>query len=373
MSRITLALLFLLTGAFVSNAQFSIGSGDKVIQFSGYVVTFYNHRFYQSGETDKSKDRMNLDFAVFRVDGMANRHIHYTLQMNVPAVSAVDATDEFLMQATVEYRNRKDNFNISAGYDKLPFSRASMLAMRESMFMQRPEMSRGKTFNRRDLGVTLEKNFFNKRLNIYGGMYTGMGPASIIGDNDPSGKFLYVGRVEASYPARFRYMEVDANHIRVPNFSLGFGGMHSEKKTTTGTDYPFLTVDGKKQSYSLDFSAQYMGFSFFWEYVAFRITPNDRTYLYGKPTNYYLAQGLTSQVNYHIKPLKSVIGIRYDEFNPNDILTTDRIETLSFGYDFLIDGMNHCIKIHYFKRLKDPNTSKVWADDQIRVGWQYVF
>lgn len=352
--------------------QFTLASDQKVIQFSGYIVPFFNYRFYASDETDFSKNRFNMDFAVIRMDGMSGKHIHYEIQMNLPAIYSTDLSDEFLMQSTIEWRTRKDDFNARLGYDKIPFSRASLNPQTASIFMQRPEMVRGKTFNRRDCGITLEKNFWNKRLNIYTGVYTGQGINSIIGDNDKNGKFLYAARMEASYPARSRFEEVDLNHLAIPNFSAAASVMYTEKSVTTGIDYPILTVDGKKFSYEYDASVSYKGFTFLGEYTAYKITPQDTTLLYGKPTDYYVANGYYLTATYASKKWKSVFGIRYDSFNPSDLVLYDRKNTLGIGYDYMLDGLNSVIKVHFFKRMKD-GTAQAWSEDQLRIGWQYKF
>ena len=92
------------------NAQFSISSYNKNLQISGYVVGFYNQRFYDAAETNRDKNRFNLDFAVIRFQAANERRIRCELQVNLPAIYSTDPTDEFLMQATAEYRNRKNNF-----------------------------------------------------------------------------------------------------------------------------------------------------------------------------------------------------------------------------------------------------------------------
>ena len=372
MKKLVIFLIIVTAGFYHVKAQFTMVSSDKVLQISGYILPFVNYRFYDATETDRDKNRMNMDFAVIRVDGMSGKHIHYEIQLNMPAIYSADLSDEFLMQSTIEWRTSKDNFNIRAGYDKLPFSRASLNPQTASAFMQRPEVVRGKTFNRRDCGITLEKNFFSKRLNFYGGVYTGQGINSIIGDNDPNGKFLYVGRAEASYPARSRFEELDLHHVQIPNFAIGASAMYSEKSITTGTDYPILTVDGQKFAYEVDASFSYKGFALLGEYVVYRITPNDTGLLFGKPTDYYLASGYYAMANYTARKINSVFALRYDVFNPSDLVQFDARKTLSIGYDFMMDGFNSVIKLHYFNRLKDC-TIDPWSEDQIRIGWQFKF
>jgi len=367
-----IVLAILLSFQTISEAQYSLSTGDKVLQFSGYIVPFFNYRFYDANIADYSKNRFNMDYAVFRADGMSGNHIHYEIQLNFPAIYSSDVSDELLMQSTIEWRTRKDNFNIQFGYDKLPFSRASMTSLNKSIWMQRPEVVRSKTLNRRDAGITIEKNFFNKRLNFYGGVYTGQGIESIVGDNDKNGKYLYVGRVEASFPAKPIDGDVDMNHVRIPNVSLGYSMMYTEKTVTTGTDYPLLTVDGKKRSQSIDGSIFYKGLVLSAEYIVYRVEPNDITFLYGKPTHYYLASGYYLNACYNIRKLKSTVAVRYDSFDPSDLLEGNARGTISYGYVYHLDGMNSCIKIQYFKRLQD-GSYPVWSEDQLRVGWLFKF
>lgn len=368
-------LLFIFCAPFFGFSQFTVASGDKVMQISGMILPFYNHRFYPDNTDTYQKNRFNMDFAVIRFDGMAKKHLHYEIQLNFPAIYDAEVSDELLMQSTIEWRTRKDNFNVKAGYDKVPFSRSSINPMSKSPFMQRPEMVRGKTFNRRDAGITLEKNFFNKRLNFYGGVYSGMGMASIVGDNDDSGKYLYAGRVEASYPVKPRDTEMDTDHLSLPSFSWGCSLMYSEKSETTGIDYPLLTVDGRKRSYEMDATLMYKGITLMGEFVRYNITPNDRSILFGKPTDYYNANGYYLMSNYYFKKIKTLLAFRYDHFDPSDLLSGNARNNLSGGLDFCLDGFNSVIKIHYFKRLSDTSISGLdpWTDDQLRIGWQLKF
>jgi hypothetical protein len=356
-----------------ANAQSTIATYDRNLQFSGYVVSFYNMRFYDVAEKNRDKNRMNLDFAVFRVQHSNQKGIRSEIQINIPALFSTDPTDEFLMQATAEWRNRKGDGGIQMGYDKLPFSWASILPQNESAFLQRAECIRGKSFNRRDLGVTLWKSFFNRRLTATGGIYTGEGINSITGDNDPNGKYLYAGRMEASYPARYRNEELDMDNSPKPRLLLGGSAMYTEKTVTTGTDYPILTVNGKKISSGADITASWRGFSLHGEWVNFKILPNDSTVLLGKPTHFFRAQGVIAQCAYHIQKIKTTVALRYDEFNPNDLILGDTRQTASIALNYLFDGMDNVIKVHYFHRLKAENALEPWSENQIRIGWQIRF
>jgi hypothetical protein len=354
-------------------AQHSLYTNNSVVELSGTITTYYNYRFYQSDSKSKDKNRFNLDYAVFRLDGNSNKIWNYQLQLNSAALFDSAASDGFIMEARVGYTNLKDNFSISAGYDKVPFCRASLLSNAESVFMQRPEVARGGAFNRRDVGTTLKYSAFNKKVTITGGVYTGLGGASLSGSNDKSGKLEYALRGELSYPARMRYKEVDLINTPLPHFSLGGGVRYAEKQTTTGIGDEYLTVDGKKTSYSTDFTFCYRGFTFLAEWVEMKMVPNDSALLFRKPTDYFKTGGTILGLTYYVSKVHSVLAVRYDEFNPNDLLKADTKRTVSFGYNYLFYGQNAVLKIHYFKRIKDPDAAIVFTDDQIRIGFQLTF
>lgn len=366
-------LIVLILLALPASAQFTLTRGNSVIEFSGYITTFYNYRFYPEGETDKKKNRFALDYAVFRIDGVHKKVWNYQIQINNAALFDKETSDGFIMQADVAYNTLNDRLSIDVGFNKIPFSRSSLIPNVESPFLQRPQMARGGVFNRRDAGVTVRYSLFNKLINLYAGAYTGMGSESLFGENDESGNLEYACRAELSYPARYRHKEVDLTDVPAPVVTLGLNARQAEKKTTSGIDYPYQTLNGKKLGYGGDVSAMWRGLTVTAEVLHFKMTPEETLLLYGKPTDYFKAGGVMMTANYYVKPIKSIIAVRYDEFNPHDLVKGDKESTLSFGYNYLFDSMRAALKIHYFKRLKDKDASKVWNDDQLRVALQFQF
>ncbi len=359
--------------ALQSTAQFTLYRGNSVMEFSGYVTTFYNYRFYPVGETDKKKNRFALDYAVFRIDGVHKKVWNYQIQINNAALFDKETSDGFIMQADVAYNTLNDRLSVDVGFNKIPFSRSSLIPNVESPFLQRPQMARGGVFNRRDAGVTVRYSVLNKLINLYAGAYTGMASESLFGENDASGNLEWAGRAELSYPARYRHKEVDLTDVPVPVVTLGLNARQADKKTTAGIDYPYQTLKGKKLGYGGDVSAMWRGFTVTAEVLRFKMTPEETLLLYGKPTDYFMAGGVMLTANYYVKPIKSILAVRYDEFNPHDLVKGDKEATLSFGYNYLFDSMRAALKIHYFKRIKDKDASRVWNDDQLRVALQLQF
>lgn len=372
MRRIAL-LWFFIMSALLSNGQFSLYRPNSSIEFSGNITAFYNQRFYKADADDKSKNRYELDYAIFRIDGIQNKVWNYQLQLNNAALIYTSSSDGFLMQADVAYTSLNDAISIDVGYNKIPFCRSSLIPNTDSPFLQRPGVARGGVFNRRDAGVTVRYSLLNKMINLYGGSYTGINGPRLKGENDPSGKLEYVGRIELSYPARLRYREVELTSVPIPIFAIGVNARFAEKKLTSGADFPFQTLYGKKMGYGGDVTFTWKGFTAMAEVVYFKMTPNDPLLLYGKPTDYFKAGGAVLSANYFLRPVNSVFAVRYDSFNPNDLIKGDTESTLSFAYNYLFDSQRAALKAHYFKRIKDKDAAKVWNDDQLRIALQFQF
>jgi hypothetical protein len=256
---------------------------------------------------------------------------------------------------------------------KIPFCRSSLVPNTESPFLQRPNVARGGTFSRRDLGATIRYSIFNKKINIYAGAFNGLGTQSLLGDNDQSGTLEYTGRLELSYPARYRHIETDLVHVKVPMFSIGVDGRYANKKTTFGVDYPYEILDGRKTSYSANADFAYQGFSLHAEAIQMKLKPNDTTLLFSKPTNYFMTGGVIASANYYIKKIKTIVAVRYDDFNPNDLVKGDKEASMSFALNYLMDGHRSCLKLQYWKRLKDKDANAVWSEDQLRLAYQLMF
>lgn len=378
MRKSIISTIFFFISLQFAHAQFSLLKGDNVLELSGILTTTFNYRFYNANQTDYKKNSFGLDYAVFRLDGIYKKDLHYELQFNLAKLSTTtSSTTEdpgSLMDAYFEYSGLSKYVNIKFGFTKLPFGRSSLIPTAESVFLQRPEVSRGDVFSRRDIGIALNKEFWKQRINIIAGIYSGVGEAILNGgDNDPNGKFEYIGRAEFSYPIKFRYREIDEIHVPKPVFGLGGGIRYSEKTIATGPDYSIRTIDGKKTSYSGDVNVKFKGISFLGEVYRFHMAPNNTGQLLGYPTTYFESAGYTAELNYFFKKHNSVLAFRYDEYNPSDLIKDDNERNISVGYNYLFSGMNSVFKVHYFYRLKRDDTKEKWANDQIRIAYQLQF
>ncbi len=404
-----LTFLFCLL-SFSGFAQISLTNGQHNLEISGTISTFYNQRFYYSGNPEnriddnpnlpfnKGKDRFALRDAQIQLEGRIGKEWEYELQVDfADLVNASDIGENpGIMDAWAQYKGLKI-LDIKAGYQKIPYSRNSLVPFIYSPFWQRSEMTRGEFFSRRDIGVTLEKTLWNQRINLYAGMYSGMGEQVLTmygGDNDPSGQFEYVVRADVAFPSRYRYRDYDINHSPIPMFAFGMAARSVKRSYSSflsGDDYYLRVISGTKQMATADFSFQYKGFAAQAEYHIAQIRPtneldpdpdnlryrenrgNKDFKIGNQPTSFFRAGGFLGNLSYSNRKIKSIFSIRYDNFNPNDLVPKNTEETLSFAYAYMINGFNAMIKAQYWYRMVDRKNPLIQRfDDQFRIGLQFL-
>ena len=255
-----------------------------------------------------------LHNARLKLDGdIKNKAWSYELEFDIAPliIKSNDPENPALMNAYIMYNmlyiGDVKLFSVKAGYQKVPFSRCTLVEHYYSPFISRPVIAGGGFFSDRDAGVTLERGFWNGKLHIFAGSYTGLNDSLTTGGlNDRTGNLEYIGRAELSWPAKQKYHDLDLTGLPIPEFSIGAAGRYEHKATTTGADYDLITIDGKKYTTEIDASVKYMGFSAEFESDMIKAypTPGSLTYtaeLSNFNTNYFNAGGWYAQVNYHSK------------------------------------------------------------------------
>lgn len=407
--RIVLFISLLMPGSGLW-AQISLTNGEHSLEISGTLSTYYNARFYTPGNKEnrindrtelpfyKGKNRFTLRDVQLQLEGRVGKDWEY--EMQVDFADLINTTDvgenPGLMDGWAQW-NGKGIVAIRAGYQKLPYSRNSLVPFAYSPFWQRSELTRGEFFARRDVGITLEKSLWNQRINAYAGVYTGMGEQILTfngGDNDPGGTLEYLGRVDVAFPSRFRYRDYDLNATPIPMLAIGLAGRYVQRKYSSflvGDDYWLRVIAGKRTMATADISFQYKGFAAQAEFHLAEYRPTNeidpdvkagryredrgtkQAKIGSNPTNYFRAGGLLANLSYSSRPLKSIVSIRYENFNPNDLVKDNTEQTLSFAYAYLINGFNAAIKCQYWYRMVDRKNLLIQRfDDQIRVGMQFL-
>jgi hypothetical protein len=372
---------------YSAKAQLTISNGNHSMEISGAISTYYNYRVLKPGEDRRNKDRYRLRDAQIQIEGRISNTYEYELQVDFAdlATAGADPENPGIMDGYITYKGLKF-MNITFGYGKVPYSRASLVPFVYSPYWQRAEFLRGDFFARRDIGITLSKSMWKQRINVFAGSYTGIGEVGLLGDNDRSGALEYIGRVEFAYPSRYRYQDIDTRHVPLPMFVIGANGRYANRQLPQGAVFPTNTqgeylikvINGEKLAYGLDASFMYQGFSAQFEIHQMKMTPQSPTdgQLQGYPLNftggYFMAGGYVIQANYFSKKLKSIFSGRFEEYDLND-LVVGNTQRLSFAYAYQIKGYNSMVKAQVFNILRDdPQSPERWTE-QFRIGWQVLF
>ena len=374
--------LLLIAFSFIipsAKAQFGLTKGFSSLELTGSIQAYYNYRFYKSSGDSRKKNRFDVDFAQFQVRGYIDKFWHYKVDVDLAGLmSGAGTVDDngFLSEASLMYRGFGQHLDIEFGYNKLPFSRNSMLSKEDSPFLQRAEVARGDVFSRRDAGITLKSNFLDQKLKVIAGIYEGLGEASVGNDNDPSGNPEYLLRTELSYPAPFDDAAIDRVNSPTPIVTLGLNGRYADKQLSSYgiVNYNIKNVDGKKYSYGGDIAFKYKGLLASFEILEFKAVPNDSSSLLleDQPTDYVKSGGIIAELNYYFSKAHTALAVRYDEFNPSDLRLKDTEKNLSFAVNYFMKG-NTTLRVQYWHRLDLEATGEPWTDDQIRMAWLIQF
>jgi hypothetical protein len=376
----------------ITFSQITITNGVHNFEISGCISGFYNHRIIKPEATNQSlnNNRFDLRDAQIQIEGRVGRTWAYEFQFDLADIasgqSAVDGENPGLMDANVKYKGFK-LFDIQAGFGKTPYSRSSLVPIVYSPFWQRAQIVRGDVFSRRDVGVTLSQSFWKQRINIYGGVYSGLGEIALRGENDGSGSIEYISRLDFAYPARFRYREIDDRHVPIPMFQIGINGRYTKRNLPDGGSFPAFSsgefglrvLDGERYVYGFDAAFMYKGFSGNFEIHQYRGQPRLETnpLLQGLPLEqterFFLAGGYLAQMNYFFKPWKTILSVRYEQLDLND-LVNGRSERFSLAVAYQINGFNSMLKFQYFNIItEEENLDPLRWTEQFRLGWQFLF
>ncbi len=385
-------LLGLLLQGTAALAQVTLSNGKHVMELGGALSTYYNHRVIKPEAANQSlnKNRYRLRDAQIQLEGRIEDLYEYELQVDFVDLASfstgeIDPENPGLMDAYIRYKGLRF-VDVQVGYGKLFYSRSSLVPFSYTPYWQRAQLVRGNVFSRRDVGITLMKNFWRQRINVYAGMYTGLGEVTLRGDNDASGQPEYVGRVDFAYPARYRYRDIDTRHSPLFMFALGLNGRYSNKVLPEGRSFPAFStgefglkvINGERYVYGADLSWQYMGFSGQFEIHQLMARPTLRNdaLLQGLPEELtegmLLAGGYMAQLNYFSRRLRSIFSLRFEELDLNDLVPGNS-QRFSCAVAYQIKGFDSMIKFQYFNILSEEEIDPLRWTEQFRIGWQVRF
>lgn len=370
-------------------AQLTISNGEHTVEISGFISTYYNSRVLKPGNVNEKNDRFQLRDAQIQLEGRIGKKWEYELQYDFADASysgpGFDAENPGLMEASVTYKGL-EFVDVQAGYGKLYYGHSSLVPFKFSPYWSRTEITNGNLETNRDVGITLKKDFWNEKINFYGGVYSGLGEMSIRnGDNDASGKLEYVGRIDASYPTKMKYRDIDEDVTPIPMVQIGFGARYANKVLPKGEIFPtgvlgdfnLKAVNGKRTGIEFDLTAMYKGFSFQYEIHKIKAQPINETdplfqgYSLEQTGGYVNAGGFFAQLNYNFKKAHTIASFRYEEADLND-LVPGKSKRLSGALAYKL-GHNAMLKGQYYHILKEESIDPFKWKNQYRLGFQIGF
>ncbi len=370
----------------LGNAQFSLRNNYHHLEFSGSVSSFYNFRKLKDGFTDLSKNRFAIRDAQFQIEYRFKKQLEAKFQFDLAdlVTNGNDPENPGILDAWVKYNGLK-YISVWMGYGNVPYSRSNFHGFSNTPYWSRAEIAKGTFFSSRDVGVLLQSNLLNQCLNVYAGVYTGLGELSIKGVNDPSGKLEYIGRIDFSFPSRYRYEDIDFRQVPKPIIAIGLNGRFANKQLPPGTlfpggsssDFNVKVYNGQRLVYGADLAFQWLGFSIVTELHQLKITPKDSSAseLKGLPKvktkGYFLAGGWYVQASYNLKKINSIFSGRLETFDAND-LNNGNSRILSLAYAYRFKKSTTMLKLQYWHYLNEERGFESNWNDQIRIGFNIV-
>lgn len=415
----TLTLLSLYNISFAQYSEFrneedqlnsiTIGNKENGLQLNGRIAAYYENRWLKDGQTNLRHNGFAMKDADIDILGKTKNQFIYELQvslLDLVSAASMGNTNNLQTQnasnaspnpqntgfkaAYMAYEGDKLPFHVKLGYDKVPYSQGSLNDAYSTPMWSHANLVGGDFFSRRDMGITLYKSLWKQRINIYAGAYSGLGENVFEYGNDASGKPEYIGRIDVSYPSRFKYSAIDEASSPIPVFRVGLNARYTDKTQPAGhsltTDVPdapgaygIRIINGKKTMYGGDFIIKYKGISLLFEADLIQMQPADAgDALYGAtPTSFnngmVKAGGITTGINYNWKSIHSTFSVNYEQINGNDLIAGDE-QWLYLGYAYKVNGFNSVLKLEYYKPLKeDVNLNPLKYTSQLRIGYQFVF
>ena len=413
-------LLFTLVGvavSAVSHAQFSefqnnigptpftLSSDNNTLEIGGRTSFYYENRLLKPGRNYSNLSHNGFDVKDADLDILGKTVTKFVYEFHLSLIDLATAAatgntakpaNPGIKAAYLQYRGFP--VYIKLGYDKVPFSQGSLSEVWGTPMWSHANLYGGDLFSRRDLGLTLQSRLWKNRINLYGGIYSGMGENFFEYGNDASGRFEYIGRAEFSWPGKMKYHVIDEENSPTLQFRVAVNARYTDKTQpnggTTLANYPDMTntyggirmINGKRGVYGADALVKFKGISATFETEMIRMQPaSDADPLYwGTPTSfngkYVKAGGYCAGLNYNYEKLHSVVSVMYEEFNTNDLAVNGSAAHVAntqawlyFGYAYKVNGFNSVIKVEYYRPAIESNENPLKYDGQIRFGYQIVF
>ncbi len=346
-------------------------------------------RYTNIDDYDTSTDPIRKDANGFRLQrirlifkGTAVPKVDYFIHLNFD-----QGTDGHIWDTFIQYNISPSLGHLRLGQFKVPFGRQWLASSTKFLFMNRANIGDNLGF-RRDIGLMYEKysqfsryqdafakadmneppvnyafGIFNGNHRANGnGFLSGLDDSARIGKGNDNDQYLYIGRLTYT-PVKskegFKYLTFGMN--------AGY-----QKQPTNGDK--FILDDSKKSSFDVTFGEPWKfseretawGVDSQWiigqavfqaEYIQRKLLTNDLlTYTNGQQGRSVTADGWYLQGGYFVTPQKLSLNARYETYDPNDQVTSQK------DYDRYSLGFNYYIVGNKFKLQGDYT----WQDEAVK-------
>ncbi len=387
----------------IGTSPFTLSSDNNTFQIGGRVSFYYQNRFLKSNEDNLKHNGFDVKDADLNFLGKTANKFTYEFHLSVIDLATAAATGNTANPANPGIKAAYLQYTgfpvyIKFGYDKLPFSQGSLSEVYGTPMWSHANLYGGDLFARRDIGLTLQSRLWKNRINLYGGIYSGMGENFFEYGNDASGRFEYVARAEFCYPGKMKYHVIDEENSPVLQFRVAANARYEDKTQPNAgnvlTSYPDMPgaygirmLNGKRGVYGGDAVVKYRGISATFETDIVRMQPasiNDPLYNTSSTTlngKYVNAGGYCAGLNYNWEALHSVFSVMYEDFNANDLAVNSSSSHMSgeqawlyLGYAYKVNGFNSVFKAEYYRpAIESASLNPLKYYGQIRIGYQVVF
>jgi len=221
----------------------------------------------------------------------------------------------------------------------------------------------------RDIGAMSSLRTVDTRYGLHLGAFTGRGED--VDEDDHRGSPLLAVRMVAMPLARVYPAAGDVEQTGRLAVGLGLNAAWSRDGESLEPGDTAHSIAGDKLLYGGDLTLKYRGFYLTAELLLAAYWPDHGVTWY--------AGGYLLQASYYIAPLHLEPAVRFDDFNPSDIVPDDRETSLSFGLN-AYPRHDHRVKLQvdYTHRLPsgwltDHAADEGWAESQLNATVQVGF
>lgn len=386
MKRLISVVLFsglLLTGsAFADEQDFIFGTESKGVTVSS-GDTDLNIRVriqprLDYGDIIKSRDGKSYssteDFYFRRIrlemtGSLLTKTVKYNLTLKGDKWDkAGNANEVKVHYAYVEWEP-SDAFGVSAGKEKLPYSRVSLTTSARRLLVENPVSTEDA---KKLFGPASSEPYYQPRIEVKGKFLEGAFAYTLaVADGWQSGeavetgltvfrsKPLVVGRVEASPPGLAEGKKSDAHLGKGRHLTFG-----ADFANQGPIEYKENGFKEKRTLWGLDLSGHYEGFTAQLEYNAWKTSSTDPSIATTKPKGWY------AQAGYFIAGPNIEPAVRYELYDQDSAVSGKKERDTTLGANWYLKGHSMKIGLNWVHTKFDGNATGRLANDDKKDVYQ---